>query len=191
MVSDKGQLREHYKALRMSADTAKIRSSWEDMIADRFLQMPQYQRCAEVLAYVSGAIEVSTDKIISNALESGKTVFCPRCVNGTNIMHFYRINSLNDLEKGSFGILEPRESCFRVTDFPETALCIVPGLSYDMLGYRLGFGKGFYDRFLADFKGVKIGLCFENCMTDKLPSDEFDIRADFVVTEERIVGSKA
>lgn len=191
MVSDKGQLREHYKALRMSAYTAKMRSSWEEAIAERLFQMPQYQRCGEILVYVSGNIEVSTNKIISNALESGKSVFCPRCVKDTNIMHFYRINSFDDLEKGSFGILEPRESCLRVTDFPETALCIVPGLSYDILGYRLGFGKGFYDRFLADFKGVKIGLCFENCITDKLPSDEFDIRADIVVTEERIVGSKA
>ena len=101
----------------------------------------------------------------------------------SNDMSFYEIKSFDDLEQGSFNIFEPKEYCPMIADFND-ACCIVPALSYDKRGYRLGFGKGFYDKFLCKFNGEKIGICYDNCICGKLPNDEFDISVDWLVTEK-------
>lgn len=188
-MRDKNSLREHFRAVRRAADRDGQRSAWDSMMTERFLATEEYRSCSQLLCYVSGEIEVGTGHIIQHALENGKTVLAPRCVKGTNIMHFYRICSREDLEAGLFGIEEPREYCERYDSF-DNAVCVVPGLSFDTEGYRLGFGKGFYDRFLADLNGVSIGLCYENCISERLPADEYDMRVDKIVTENRTIEVK-
>lgn len=185
-VTDKKQLREHFRNVRTAADYDKEQLEWDKLITERFLALEEYLACEQLLCYVSGEIEVGTAYIIQDAFERGKTVLVPKCVKGTNIMHFYRLKGWDDLSTGLYGIQEPMERCERFDSF-ENAVCVVPGLSFDMRGFRLGFGKGFYDRFLAGQDMVKIGLCFESCITDRLPADEYDINVDKIITEKRTI----
>ena len=183
-VADKKALRKHFKEIRGNMDLAE-RTNADNNIAQLFLQTQEYIDCRDILVYVSSEIEVSTRKIMETAFLE-KNVYCPRCVSGTNIMNFYRVSDFSQLEKGSFGILEPDKDCELRSSFDKRAVCVVPALSFDKNGYRLGFGKGFYDRYLADFSGIKIGLCYENCLSGIRPSDSFDIVVNKVVTEKSI-----
>ena len=126
-----------------------------------------------------------TISLIEREALKSKIVLCPRCEKNGNIMYFYRINSTYDLKEGRFGIFEPDESCEKYCVF-DNALCIVPALSYDKDGYRLGFGMGFYDRFLADYNGMKLGLCYDNCMSESFCHDGYDISVDKVFTDKDI-----
>lgn len=184
-MSDKKQLRAHCKTLRRSLSKTE-KQSRDERIARAFVQSEVYKSCDELLVYVSFDIEVGTFEIIRQALTE-KKVFCPRCISGTNIMEFYRINSFDELVSGSYGILEPVTSCEVVESFSDSSVCIVPGLSYDEKGYRLGFGKGFYDRFLSGFNGTSVGICYDDCLCKRLPADEFDICVDYLITESKSV----
>ena len=179
---NKQELRKHFKAIRLARSADEIAAT-DRKICEGFIGSVYYSECQDILVYVSGDIEIGTKAIIEHALNESKRVLCPRCEKGTNIMHFYRIKSFDDLEKGSYGLLEPKPACERIDGFV-SPLCIVPALSFDSKGYRLGFGKGFYDRFLADFKGVMVGLCCDSCISQtELPHDGYDICVDRILTE--------
>ena len=183
-VNNKAELRKHFKKIRSEMDK-KMRSDFDKNIFENVCSLNEYINCRQVLVYVSSEIEVGTRQLMEKAF-SEKEVLCPRCVDGTNIMYFYKVSSFEELEKGSFGILEPRIECEKAEVF-DNAVCIVPALSFDRYGFRLGFGKGFYDRFLENFSGAKIGLCYENCLSQTLPSDIYDINVDKIATEERTI----
>ena len=184
-MSDKKQLRAHYKQLRRDF-LPEDRLSCDRSVSERFLESSFYKNCDELLIYVSFDIEVDTIEIIKQALTE-KTVFCPRYLSGTNIMEFYRIDSFDCLLSGSYGILEPSDDLPMQTEFSRNAVCVVPGLSFDRNGHRLGFGKGFYDRFLSGFDGIKVGLCYDSCCCESLPHDSYDICVDHLITESRCV----
>ena len=181
---DKTTLRKHFKDIRLNTDPVQ-RQSADKIIAEKFLALEDYKQCSALLAYVSSDIEVSTKAIIEKAFEE-KKVYCPKCVKGTNIMYFYRVHNFSQLEKGSFGISEPVNGCEKCEVFNENALCIVPALSYDKNGFRLGFGKGFYDRFLSGFKGIKIGICYESCLSEIILTDKYDVNVNKLVTENNV-----
>ncbi len=183
----KKELRKHFKDIRLSADP-NARQQWDRQIFYNLSRLDEFVSCTTVLTYVSGEIEVATKDIIKSSIGS-KVILCPRCVKNTNIMEFYRINSLDDLESGSYGIKEPSQGCELYESF-ENSVCIIPGLSFDIKGYRLGFGKGYYDRFLSRYNGVKIGLCYECCISSALPADEFDVDCDIIITESRVIRIK-
>ena len=187
----KPELRKHYKQIRM-ARTADDIAETDSRICRSFVESSAYLGGRDILIYVSGEIEIGTKEIMRYVFDDiakgkDKRLLCPRCESGTNIMHFYRVDSFDDLEEGHFGIYEPKAECWRVDDFKD-AVCVVPALSFDMKGHRLGFGKGFYDRFLADLEGVKIGLCCESCMSNTvLPHEEHDVCVDHVITEKGMI----
>ncbi|MBR7008583.1 MAG: 5-formyltetrahydrofolate cyclo-ligase [Ruminococcus sp.] len=184
-VSAKKELRALLKNERSIIPKDK-KAIWDNSIAEKLLQSEYYKACRELLIYVSFDIEVDTIKIISHALGE-KQVYCPKCFGDTNIMEFYRITSLDDLKKGKYGILEPDTSSGATNSFSADSLCVVPGLSFDNNGHRLGFGKGFYDRFLSDFAGTAIGICYDSFVKESLPTEEFDKCVDHLITEQRII----
>ena len=97
-------------------------------------------------------------------------------------MEFYYITSFDDLQKGAYGILEPIKSkCEKLIDLNE-GLCIIPALTFDEQGYRLGFGKGYYDRFLAGFPGKSVVICYSDFVM-KVPAEPHDMMADEIITE--------
>ena len=178
----KATLRGQYKALRREM-TPQQKALRDRQITERVLALWQYKRCRQLLTYVSTAIEVDTLEIIRRALANGKRVAVPRCVPGTRDMEFFYITGLDDLEPGSFGVLEPKpEQCQKATDFTN-GLCLVPALCYDWRGYRLGYGKGYCDRFLAGFGGHMIGICYSDCIRRKLPHGRFDRPVELLVTD--------
>lgn len=183
----KRNLRERYRGIRkgMSAEAKRLADA---RIRGRILHSMEYKRCHTLLCFVSMPIEVDTHELIRCALEDGKTVAVPYCVEGTRTMHFYRIHSLDELTPRTFGVLEPDpNTAERLTDFSK-ALCILPGLAFDYAGYRLGYGGGYYDRFLSKiFHGrglTTIGICYANCIAHRLPRGRFDIPCDILITDQ-------
>jgi len=163
-------------------------------ILNRVLSLREYKNSQTIFTYVSKSIEVDTTVFIRSALASGKKVVVPRCIPETYGMEFYEISSLDELVSGTYGVLEPDPSKSRKVEHPKKSICIVPGLSFDSQGYRLGYGKGYYDRFLSGFKGITIGLCYAKCMKWDLPHGYYDRPVDLLVTEKyirRISGKNA
>ena len=178
----KAGLREQYKRLRRNMPR-EIQDAYDETIARRVAALWQYKRCRMLLTYVSTAIEVDTRRIIERALADGKQVAVPRCVPGTRDMEFYLIRGLDEPEPGTFGVLEPRPDPARLVKDFSSGLCLIPALCYDWHGYRLGYGKGYYDRFLANFGGHMVGICYSECVRRKLPHGRFDRPAELLVTE--------
>lgn len=179
----KAALREKYRNIRTSM-TEEEKSEYDKAIAQQVRSLWQYDKNDTLLVYVSTPIEVDTHAIIEQALLDGKKVAVPRCVEGTRNMEFYYIQSLDDLESGSFGVLEPIvNKTVLMTDFSR-GLCIVPAFSYDWVGFRLGYGKGYYDRFLSRFEGNIIGICYSSCVQRSLPHGRFDRPVELLVTEK-------
>lgn len=181
----KSDLRSGFKSKRSSMPE-DVKLNMDSEIQSRFLTLRQYAACNTVFTYVSKDIEVDTYAIIRAAWANGKRVAVPRCITDTREMEFYYITKMEDLVPGAFGVMEPDElKCNKVTDFSK-GLCIVPGLSFDAEGYRLGYGKGYYDRFLSKFSGDTVGLCYSNCIKWKLPHGYYDRPVDVIVTDRYI-----
>lgn len=178
----KNSLRDKAKAMRRGMDPVK-KAEMDRQITERICSLYQYREAETLLCYVSKPIEVDTIPLLRRALADGKRVACPRCIEGTKQMEFYLIRSLDDLEKRTFGVLEPRvPGCELLTDFSRS-LCIVPALMYDLKGYRLGYGGGYYDRFLARYDGYKVGITYRRNILRFLHYGRFDIPVDMIVTE--------
>lgn len=178
-------LRARYRQFREQLEPGK-KSTMDLTIRNRLFALKEYGKADTVFTYVSKPIEVDTFTVISAAFSDGKKVAVPRCVPGTYDMEFYFIRSLDDLETGSFGVLEPVPS--RCVPVPKTAtgLCVVPGLCFDSQGYRLGYGKGYYDRFLSEFQGTTVGICYSGCIQWNLPHGYYDKPVDVLITEKYI-----
>lgn len=183
--STKNNLRDMFRNKRLGF-TPQQKAEYDEMIFQKLCGLYQYKNASVVLCYVSKIIEVDTLKFITQALSDGKRVAVPRCIDGTRKMDFYFINSLDDLEKGSFGVYEPKtDICTKLTDL-KNGLCVVPGMAFDTSGYRLGYGKGYYDRFLSQFGGRTVGICYSCCIKWNLPRGKFDKPVDILLTEKYI-----
>ena len=154
-------------------------------IAENVRRLKEYKPAKTILIYMSTPIEVDTVEIIKNAWADGKKVAVPRCIPETRNMEFHYINNLDCLSVGSFSVLEPDESLPIVTDFTG-CLMIVPGMHFDMKGYRIGYGKGYYDRYMVRFSGVSAGVCYSNELKPFLYHGRYDRHVGIVVTDKRI-----
>ena len=164
----KGALRRESKAYRQSLP-AEAKAKKDSAILRRLLALRQYQQASLVLTYVSTVIEVDTRELIRQALAE-----------------FYEIGSLDDLEKRTFGVLEPvPERCALITDFSKS-ICVVPALLYDLSGYRIGYGGGYYDRFLAHYPGYKVGVTYVKCIRRRILHGRYDVPVSALVTERDV-----
>lgn len=162
------------------------KAEWDEKIYQSVVNLPEYQNADLVLTYVSTPIEVATFRLIAAAWAAGKTVAVPRCVEGEVAMEFFQIRSMSDLESGTFSVLEPNPArCKKLSAFPDS-ICVIPGLSFDKEGYRLGYGKGYYDRFLNQYRGFRIGICYEACIKSRLPHGRFDVPVHVLITESTV-----
>lgn len=176
----KQELRKKYLQIRKSI-TPLVRKQKQTDIEEKFFSFDEFKNCKTLFCYVSVACEVDTHNIIKTALSLNKKVAVPKCTDSNGNMDFYYISSFDDLVLGMYDILEPDTGvCKKVSDLSH-GLCIVPGACFDKKGYRVGYGKGYYDRFLEKFEGVSVGLCFGDCITEKIPFDDFDKAVDSVI----------
>lgn len=158
-----------------------------DIITNKMRQLKEWKEAENVLLYADFRNEVMTDKLILYAILDNKKVYLPK-IEG-NDMSFYRIYSLEELCSGYMGIREPIDSdfeCFHTGS--ENSICITPGAAFDSFGARIGYGKGYYDRFLARNRmNAVTAVAYELQIQEKLPSEREDYRVQKIVTEERII----
>lgn len=181
----KKNMREQVKVQRKELDAAK-KKKLDSQIAARFLATRSYKKCQSLFCYVSTPIEVDTIAIINQAFADNKIVAVPRCIPNTRNMEFIQIKSFDDLERGTFGVLEPKLSLKTPFVGNSHSICIIPALMYDKSGYRLGYGGGYYDRYLAGFKGKTVGIIYSFNITEKLIHGKFDIPVSRLVTQNSI-----
>lgn len=177
----RGEIKEWRKSL-----SPESKGQADRRILDRLRSLREYEGCETVLAYVSLPIEVDTLNLIQAAWQDGKKVAAPRCVPGTRDMEFFLISSFEQLEPQTFGVMEPvPHKCEKLVQF-HNSICIVPALAYDRQGYRLGYGAGYYDRFLSGYPGEKIGIVYQENMRQHLWHGKYDVQVDLIITEKRL-----
>jgi 5-formyltetrahydrofolate cyclo-ligase len=163
---------------------AEQKTTYDKSIYENIIALDQYINSTVILTYVSCKGEPDTLQLIKHAISACKTVAVPLCITNTGTLEFYTITDLKQLRIGSFGLFEPDVSKCEKLSSMASGLCIVPGLCFDIYGNRIGYGKGYYDRFLQNFKGFKAGLCYSLSINkNKLPCENFDISCDAVLTE--------
>ncbi len=174
MQEVKRALRRELIARRRSMDKAAKQRSDESIFAQL---KPLVDKADSILTYVSTDIEVDTRMVLDYCFAQGKTVAVP--VSGDSELFFYEIKSMEDLSVGRFDILEPvcRE---RIFEGGSDSLCIVPALCADGSGLRLGYGRGYYDRYLSRFKGTSLIICYADFRME-VPSEPHDRRADLTI----------
>ena len=181
----KTALREKYRRLRQEMP-ADERAACDAAIAARVRGLWQYRRCRTVLVYVSTPIEVDTYGIIRQAIADGKRVAVPRCVPGTRHMDFHLISSTQELSPGTFGVYEPDPERHEKLTRLDEGLCLVPAFSYDHGGYRLGYGGGYYDRYLSRCGCESIGICYSENYRFRIYHGRFDVPLKAVLTDKFI-----
>lgn len=157
-------------------------------IQNCFLVTPEYLAAGSIALYYAVKNEVPTEKVIAQALCSGKTLYLPAVEDGE--MLFRRIIAPEDLVSGSFGIKQPAAGCTAV-DPAEIDLIVVPGVGFDLSGQRIGYGKGYYDRVLhrLEGKGVLTAFCYEFQIVDSLAGEDHDVNMDRIITEQRLINT--
>lgn len=168
-------LRKKYKEKR---DNIKNKVTKDNLIYQKVINNKDILSSKTLLIYISINSEVDTIKIINYFLNT-KNIAVPKIID--NNMYFCYVTNLNDLTPGKYNIPEPTNENI-VTDF-DNAICIVPGICYDKENYRVGYGKGYYDRFLSKNKIKTIGLCYKECMIEKIDNDKYDYKIDEVITD--------
>ena len=185
----KNRIRDKYRALRKAMEPQQ-KKTYDDKICKRFMSLASYRFADVLLLYAPLKAEIDIIPIADDAIKRGKTVAFPRCNDNEHTMTYYIVEDLSQLREGCYGIREPDPS-LPVFDPKEHAdkkmICFVPALVFDRCGYRLGYGKGYYDRYLCDFPGVKMGVEYQGCVVDSLPRGRFDTAVDFLVTEKGVI----
>lgn len=153
------------------------------IIKDHFVALKAYTDARIIAVTISRFPEVDTRPIIEAAWEQGKTVVVPRCIPKTRAMDFRIINSFKDLETVYIDLLEPIVSETTSIKKEQIDIQIIPGVVFSKTGYRIGFGGGYYDRYLEGFKGEMISLAFEAQTGKIIPVENHDIPVDKIITE--------
>lgn len=162
-------------------------------VARRLIDVDEWHRAHIIYAYLSFSPEVDTRRIIREAWRQGKQVAIPYCIPRTRRMRWFVIDSFDGLVRNALGVEEPipDENCEMPAEGERDALALVPALCYDEHGYRLGYGGGFYDVFLARFVGVPVGLCHENALVRDLLAEGLrephDRSVHLVVSDARVI----
>lgn len=181
---DKGSLRQELLQQRKQIPSAQ-KIVIDCAITQKVLQSESYQRSKTLFVYCSIADEIDTHTIIVDALARGKRVCLPKCLPG-HVMQPRVITSEGDLSEQTFGIPEPGAHCAAVSP-DEIDLCIVPALACDKTGARLGYGGGFYDRFLPQTSAYCMALCAQARLLERLPVEPHDVRCGCIITEQEVV----
>ena len=137
-----------------------------------------------VMVYLSAFNEPDTLKIINYLIKDNIKIVVPISNTEDYTLSLSYINDIDNLKKGAYGIYEPITITHASVD--EIDIALIPGIAFSKNGDRLGFGKGYYDKFLSDFKGIKIGLCYDFQICDEIPVSSHDIKMDAIITEKRI-----
>jgi 5-formyltetrahydrofolate cyclo-ligase len=155
------------------------------LIKERILLLPEFIQAKRILTYFEKGSEVRTSTLITHMLKESKEVILPITVPKEKRLLLSRIMSLEELQKGPFGIFEP--TIMRMVPLDSIELAILPGIVFDLQGNRIGYGGGYFDRLLRELSATFIGLAYEIQIAHSLPHSEEDVRMDKIVTERRVI----
>ena len=162
--------------------------SWSRLVQARVLQFSPYLNCRSVALYSPIQKEVETGEIRDHALSTGKSVFLPRCSKQDSV-ELVEIGSGAEMKPGRSGFLEPAGERCLLPDQSGELVVLAPAVAVDLRGNRLGRGKAWYDRLIEQLNGpaTVVALAYEFQIVDEVPSDEWDQRVDYVITERRVI----
>lgn len=183
VAEQKRRLRQELKLLAAGLEEEYCQRA-DGEIYRRIASLPEYERAGTVFCFVGTCSEIDTVPILQDAWRRGKRVCVPKCV-GKGIMNAYQINGMDELHVGSFEILEPGEHAVMIQP-EEIDLVLAPCLSCSRDGKRLGYGGGYYDRYLERVAAPKAVLCRSRVMREDIPVDDYDMRMDFVICEDYV-----
>lgn len=188
------EIEEQKKKLRkkIKEKTAGLEKTYctqaDEKICSRLMTLAEYKTAETIFCYVGTDREINTAPIIEAALAAGKRVGVPKCIS-KGIMEVYQIQNMNDLKVGAYGILEPKSKCAHITP-EEIQLGIIPCMTCSIDGIRLGYGGGYYDRYLEDTDFPRVVLCREKLTEKEIPHDIHDKKMHIVITEQEITNVK-
>ena len=168
------------KRKSVSADDKKI---FDAALFEKTVSLDAYKKAKILLAYYPVKNEPNILPIVRHAFDMGKRVAFPVSNPDGYILTFGFVESVDELEVGMYSIPEPPKEAVKYINDSET-LCIVPGLAFDREGKRIGYGKGYYDRFLEGFLGISLGLCYQEFLADLLPVENTDASLDIIITDK-------
>lgn len=189
-IRNKQELRNQWRKTR-DGIPAETRGRMSEKITENLLKHPLLE-AERVFLYLSFRSEPETEKLLTGLLQRGTRVAVPLCEPKTHNMKAVEITRLEDLEVGHYGTMEPRsdlieKGSLQIWSKAEVQVILVPGLVFDRHGFRLGYGGGYYDRYLEGFSGCSIGLAFSNCVIPDLGFTAPDRAVDMIMTEHGMI----
>lgn len=163
-------------------------NSYSDSIINKLYNTDYYKNAKTIMTFISFGAEVDTHDFIKQSIKNNKRILVPITVPATKQLKLSEVLDFDELEIGFYNILTPKEEFIRYVDPSEVDLIIVPGVAFDREGYRIGYGGGYYDRFLSKLDHItKISLAFDMQLIDKIPHEVFDIPVNYIITEKEII----
>ena len=159
-------------------------------LIDKLTNSCYYNNAKTIMTFISFSDEVDTHEFIKQAIKDGKTVTVPVTFPKTKELKPSIVKDFNELEPGYYNILTPKKEYIRYIEPKEIDLVIVPSVAYDREGYRVGYGGGYYDRFLAPLEVNTIGISFDMQLIDRAPRDQYDIAVEYICTEKEFFKCK-
>ena len=186
-MNSKTEIRKQLLSLRNSLSTEEMKTSSGEIV-DRLMRIEEIRNASTLMAFLSFGSEVDLDELIRWGWREEKQVVVPFCRPESREMTACRIDGFDELETGHYGIREPKEGLLRPVEGGEIEAILVPAVAFDRRGYRVGYGGGYYDRFLpAAPQAAKIGVAFSSQIIEKIPVDAHDLPVDMIVTESEVI----
>lgn len=180
----KRELRKRIIELRKTALSSSQRHEYSIAVANKVLELEAIKTGKNIFCYCAYGEEVETDYLIDCLLSRGKNVYLPRCNVKAKTMTACKIKSREELLEGAYGILEPKGEAISPS---ELDFSIIPLVAFDRKKARLGYGGGYYDRFLPQTVGTKCGIAFAIQEAESVPCEEFDVPLDMIITETEVI----
>ena len=188
VIEEKKALRTFIRKKERTLDpTYKAESS--EAICRHLLALDEYKSAKIVFAFAGTEKEIDTSLFMNETIAAGKTLILPRCA-AEHAIDLCVVRSMDDLEAGAYGILEPKKNCALVTA-ADIDFAVVPCLSFDRKGRRLGQGGGYYDRLLPQLRCPTALICREQLLSPEVPVEEHDMRCTMLVTEKGVLTPEA
>jgi len=186
-IDGKREIRKRILMLRNAMPPESIAEKSGEIVR-RLMELREIRDSSTLMAFLSFGSEVLTDDLIRWGWSQGKRIVVPLCRPESRELTPCRIDGFDELETGHYGIREPKTGGLRSVPRTEIDAVIVPAVAFDRRGYRVGYGGGYYDRFLPECpQAANIGAAFACQIVPEVPSDRYDLAVDRIVTEEGII----
>lgn len=174
-------LRKKHKYLRNQMSLSEV-LTYSDIISQKVIDTDVFDKAETIYGYMATMNEVSVRSALEKALDLGKAVGLPKVVDKK--MSYYKVTSLDQVVFGQFGIMEPISE--ELIEPSENDLMLVPGIVFDQKGYRVGYGGGYYDRYISQYETIpyiRYGICYNNQLVEGIDHEAFDQKVDMVISE--------